>query len=137
VVCGQGKSSAVIGATSSLACAPCTPGTSTGGLEGAETCSNCPAGSSAPSTGYAMCAACVPGTYSENGASTACTACDAGKYANQVGLDSCLVCDPGHFSGSGAVVCNACPGGTRSSDDLSECVDCEISKYERCPRERI
>ena len=47
-------------------------------------------------------------------------------------MSSCTTCEPGHFSGSGAVVCNACPGGTRSSDDLTECEDCEVSKYERC-----
>jgi hypothetical protein len=77
--CGQGKYSAAIGATISQTCEPCAPGTSTEGVEGVDSCTNCPAGSSAPSTGYASCAACVPGTYSESEASTACTACAAGE----------------------------------------------------------
>ncbi|GMI22709.1 hypothetical protein TeGR_g13157 [Tetraparma gracilis] len=127
--CGLGKFSVAIGATIAQTCEPCAAGTSTEGTEGNAACTDCPAGSSAPSTGYSTCAACVPGTYSESAASTACTACTAGEYADQVGMSSCTTCEPGHFSGSGAVVCNACPGGTRSSDDLTACEGCDAGTY--------
>lgn len=105
-------------------CTACPTGTWS--QAGNRSCSQCPAGTSQPSTGAASPSACTPcptGMSSAAGASV-CSSCVAGTISSG---GRCVSCPVGTWSSSSSTACTPCLAGTYNVDvgtSLSSCASC-------------
>lgn len=106
----------------------------------AAACSQCPAGSFAPTAGLAACSPCPAGTYSLGTGNNACTACAAGTWSSGTGQGlaaTCVQCGLGTYStavgATSAATCTACAPGTASATLgaglASTCASCLAGWY--------
>ena len=116
----------VANTTSSTVCTPCQAGTyavtlpqptpanyckecGVGSYSNAQaiSCSNCPSGFVANTTGSSVCTACHAGTYALT--HDYCKECDVGTYSDAQAI-SCSNCPPGSYAAStNSTVCDPCP----------------------------
>eukprot|EP01043_Picozoa_sp_COSAG02_P027444 COSAG02_NODE_1620_length_11617_cov_3.185275_7_plen_1458_part_00 len=126
VVCGQcAAGERVDGA----GCAPCPEGTAGDGT--ASSCSECPAGKSAPESGTEICSDCDTGTYQPDTGQAGCIDCSAGQVA-MGDKTACEVCPPGRYSSppsaSPTSVCKTCPGGYRCPGNTDK-IACRAGEF--------
>ena len=74
-------------------CQPCPPGSSTGGLSGALSCTPCAAGLFADSAGASTCTPCGAGTFSPAINATVCQACPINSWVTVNSSTRCSECD--------------------------------------------
>ena len=107
-------------------------------IAGATSCTACPAGSAAPSTGSASCNVCPADTFSAPGSgcgrcpagftsgagSASCTPISCGVGHEPFGT-ACVTCNAGSYSPGGGAKCAACPANTYADQNGSDaCVAC-------------
>eukprot|EP00929_Paragymnodinium_shiwhaense_P065096 TRINITY_DN32675_c0_g1_i6.p1 TRINITY_DN32675_c0_g1~~TRINITY_DN32675_c0_g1_i6.p1 ORF type:complete len:2595 (+),score=526.95 TRINITY_DN32675_c0_g1_i6:959-8743(+) len=125
--CGWGKWSAATRATTDTVCQACPLGTASNQrvAVSAATCSDCPQGSFAGSTGSSTCALCAEGSFQPNTGQDQCTQCSQGTHAKDEGMTECQACEPGYFSNQpGQEHCQECPAGRFAA--ASNAVACDL-----------
>lgn len=142
IVCSNGKYGDTAGAPF---CFTCTAGFQSS-ADG-QTCESCAAGTfDHDQDATTPCQPCAAGKFDhDSNANTRCQACDVGKssaegsttcveclrgFVNPIAGGLCLPCANGTYS-YGPNNCTACAAGTYDddSDAFTQCVDCEIGKY--------
>ena len=135
--CGKGRhGNNEEGATSSLSCIQCEPGTFSDLIDavGVWNCIECEPGYVSNIRGrQSPCDACNPGQYSRiPGETASCKSCPRGWSAEFEGAGSCQMCIPGYAQGSiGSTTCTPCPVGQFA--ELSEswtCAACPSGYYQ-------
>ena len=100
---------------------------------GASSCTLCPIGTFAASTGTQTCAKCPTGKFGGVNGTSVCQACSAGTFSAVTGLSACATCPAGSYSLTGYLQCVACGagsyGGTAGAVDSSVCVTCGAGKF--------
>ena len=127
LTCNSGLYLSEIGKTS---CKPCPIGMWTDTKEGANSCSNCPAGTSGE-----QCKMCLVGTFRgtrDSPTAYPCPNCPSGWFQNTNGSSVCLRCIPGTFANNnGSLGCRDCPiGWYQDSLSSSECIACLPGKLQ-------
>lgn len=92
-------------------CSSCPSGQWSG--SGATACSQCVAGTYAPTSGTPQCFQCSPGTYTGSMGSTTCVSCAINTYSVS-GQASCTPCSAERYSAAGSGSCIVCPTGQTS-----------------------
>ena len=141
--CPAGKYSIVTGSTSIANCIDCASLTHQP-MEGQSTCTNCPAGlfaasSGADNTGDSVlgashCNSCPPAKF-RGGNDTDCVICPAGHFTTTFGMDTdgdgvatvvthCAPCPEGKSNAQGDGSCEICAAGRYSADGAASCSVC-------------